>query len=364
MSYDRKTIDRFKDLIPRLDNAGQVISAEDINVLQELIEALEREAFKQQDEDFLQMASEALEQHPDLNAMWVELLHDDQMINMNNSLGIVYSQDEYGVCLDSGSSSGYMTSKRFTPQSGCNIKKVLLFARYQCPEKDELVLEVSNNGLDFTEITPNSGQVVVLQTDGSALYLRARFRREPDSDGPRLDAWAVLYYDSTLAPNLDERLEPDLDFEDPGLPPPPPPPQMEIELYHSELLGIGPDDHHPKIHRHSGEPGENDKIDLTSEVKNVLWWEYLPPELTPFEGYVAIVRDPNQDDRVVRVEAENSTFNLIFDGDRLVEAVTAHLRDGVEVTRTVTTLDWQPYTYADGTTEDTVVGVNIARTEV
>lgn len=362
---DRKDIERFVDLVPRLDNVGQVISAGDINILQELAEALQREALRQQDEDFLQTATQALENHPDLNAMWVELLRDGLALDMHNSLGVYYSAGDYSVRLRDEATVGFATSKRYTPPSNCNVKKVLLFADYVLPEGDELKFELSNNGLDFYPVEPNTGEVTTLKTDGSALYVRVKFRRQPGSAGPQLNAWAVLYYDATLQVDLDERAELDLDFEGLDLPPPPPPPQIKPQLYHSELLGIGPDDHHPKIHRHSGEPGENDKIDLISEVKNILWWDHLPPELAPPEGYIRLVRDPSQDDRLVRVEGERFTVELTYSGEKLLQALTTvGGANGETASTAVTSLDWQPYAYADGSTEEVLAGVNIQRTEV
>lgn len=361
---DIKRLERFRELIPTVDNIGQVISAEDINVLREIALELQREAFRQQDEDFLRMAIDTFEHHPDVNAMWLELLPDGSKIDMNNSLGIEYSEDERSVVLKPGSFRGFVTSKGYKPSSGCNIKKVLLFVDYFANQGDEVVFEVSNNGLDFQTVEANSGRLVELKTDGSWLYFRARLARTTEGAGPRIYAWAILYFDSTIAVDLDRKPDVAIDYEDLELPPPPQPPEIKPQLKHSELLEIGPDDHHPKIHRHSGEPGENDKIDLVSEVKNILWWEHLPAELLPGIGHIRLLRDPAQDDRVVRVEGERFSADLMYNGERLQEVFVQHFADGAIQSSVKTVLDWQEYTFADGTTDTVVAGVDIQRVEV
>lgn len=361
---DIKSVERFRDFVYKIDNIGQVITAQDINALYDVVEALQGEAFRQRDEDFLRMLVDTLEHNPDLNAMWVELLSTDEMVDMNNSLGIRYSAEELSVCLADGFDAGFFTSKRYTPKSNCNVKKVMLFAEYTAGENDELIFEVSNNGLDYMAVEPNTGSVVTLKTDGSSIYVRVRMRRGADSEGPRIGAWAVLYFDQTLHVDLDQRAELDIDYEDLNLPPPPAPPQIKPQLYHNELLGIGPDDHHPKIHKHSGEPGENDKIDLTQEVKNILPWANLPPQLEIPNGYIKIIRDPENEDRVSKIEGPNFNTYLTYNGEKLAEVFTEYIRDENIVATVKATLDWQQYTFADGTTDEVVVGVNIERTEV
>lgn len=361
---DIKRLERFRDLMPNVDNIGQVVSAEDINLLREIAAELQREAFRQQDEDFLRMAIDAFEHNPDVNAMWIELLHDGSRIDMNNSIGIEYSEDERSIVMKPGSFYGYVTSKGYKPTSGCNIKKVLLFVDYSANEGDQVVFEVSNNGLDFQTVEANSGKLIELRTDGSWLYFRARFSRAAESTGPRVYAWAVLYFDQTIAVDLDRQPDVVIDYEDLELPPPPQPPQIKPQLRHSELLEIGPDDHHPKIHRHNGEPGENDKIDLTSEVKNILWWEHLPAELMPGKGYIRLLRDPAHDDRVVRVEGEGFSADFAYDGEKLREVFEQYVVDGAIQSGVKTVLDWQEYTFTDGSTDTVVVGVDIQRIEV
>lgn len=367
MPYDSNTIKRFTDLIPRLNEAGQVISAEDINALQEIAEALQREAFRLRDEDFAQKAAAALENHPTMNAMWLEPLSDASGVDMNNSLNIQYSGDERGIVMKDGSEMAFMTSRRYTPPSSCNVQNVLLYADYSLDDEDDtIIFELSNNGSDFTVVEPNTGSITTMRTQGSQVYLRVRMKRGTvESKGPLLYAWAVMYYDSTLYVDLDQHAQLDIDWDDIGLPQPPGSTDIKPILYHSELLGIGPDDHHPRIHRHSGAPGENSRISLTEEVDGTLWWEYLPPDLEPEEGRIALVRDPNQGDRVVSVLSSRRTIDLVYNGDRL-EQVTEAVKNenGEQVGLTTIVVERGPYQHADGSTEEVVTGVSITRSEV
>lgn len=351
-------LEYFRDLVPRLDDAGHVVSAQDINALQELVENLQREAFYRRDEDFLRMLMDVLEHQPDLNAMWIELLEDNSMLDLSNSLGIKFDENSRSVGLAEESLQGYVTSRVYFPHSKCAVKRVMLFVMHNVPSGDTAVYELSNNGLDFYPVEANTGHIVELPTSGSRLYIRIKLNREDhDHPGPLVGAWSVLYYDSTIEVDLNASLTPEFDPDDPYLPEIPIP--QPVKLRHADLLEIGPDDHHPKIHRHSGEEGENDKINLREDIKGVLPWEHLPPDLWPFVGYLSIIRDPEQDDRVVRVEGEDLMIRMFYNGDILQSAVI----ERGDVTTTVQ-LEWNEYTYVDGTTETVVTGVDIDRSEV
>lgn len=329
---------RYRRLVPRADNVGDIISAEHINALQGVLAEVQRELFSQQDIDFLERLVEALEHHPRANAMWVELVGNRRSLSTVRGQNVAFSADERAAVLIANPdiTSGWFLSRLYEAPSKCSIREVCLYTLEQTGAGDTVTYEISNNGTDFHRITPNTGEVFRLPQDGTKLQLRVALNRPAGAPGPAVSAWGVLYYDHTRAVDLDEvlrvELPPDEEVDLPvvELPPPTLPP-----IFHNQLLGIGPDDHHPKIHRHSGEEGENARIDLTGEVSGVMPWEHLPEELRPETGRIQLVRDPATG-LLKQVLSPRWTVTLSYEQDRLA-LVRTEWPGFVETT----TLEWE-----------------------
>lgn len=314
---------RYQRLAPRVDNAGDIISAEHINSIQEVLARVQRELFSQQDADFLGQLVEALAQHPRHNAMWVELVGQKGALSTARGQNVVFSPDERAAVLvdNAAVTSGWFLSRLYDAPSQCSIREISLYVLEQREAGDTVAYALSNNGTDFYPVTPNTGEIFRFPQDGTKLQLKATLTRQPGTPGPAVSAWAVLYYDHTRAVDLDAvlpvELPPDEETDLPvtEIPPPTLPP-----IFHSQLLGIGPDDHHPKIHRHSGEEGENARIDLTSEITGTMPWAHLPPELWLLTGRLQLVRD--EQGRLQQVIAPLWTATLEFTQERLATVRT------------------------------------------
>jgi hypothetical protein len=193
-------LNRYTDFVPHMDNTGEIISAEDVNEIQDVLEVTQKEIFIQQNKDFLQKHLGNLENHPEINALWIELLNSDSCINMADSQDIVYSADELAVLLAPDKSFGTVVSAAYASPNGCLFTNIVLYVNSTVSNGGSINYEISNNGLDYFVIIPNTGEMFTFPTEGNTLILRAKITDSIQSS--KISSWAVLYTDSTIIPNL------------------------------------------------------------------------------------------------------------------------------------------------------------------
>lgn len=306
---------RERRYVPFLNKRDHIdpVAAEHVNRLQRVSEDLQRESFRTADEAFLRRALDFLEHRSEFNVLWVDLLKDPNLWNWRSASGVRFSENELALSLDEESRAlvGSVQTVAYSSVGGALLRDFSLIAQSYTPPGSFISFFYSTDGVSFFPIEPNQDPVTP-QSPGSSFVLKVELQRMDDSaPSPRLDAVAVAFFDPSRS--------------DEFLPPVGEATTFRPVMYHSELLGIGPDDHHPKIHRHTGEPGEPPKIDLEREVVGILWWEHLPPDLLRAVGIIQpgeIILERDDEGRLIHVLAPEGEDFLIYDDlGRLFRAV-------------------------------------------
>jgi len=372
--------ERYVRFDRRQDNANQIISADDVNALQRVSEASQKELFKGQDRDFLDRALFVLEHHRTLNGLWVDLFENTTKIDLAKTSGLVFSEAEQAIVFPDGSTDadGYLYSETYVNPNSSLMKKVMVIADYDVPEGTDIIISVSNNGVDFFEPPLGNSEPFEIPTDGQKLKLRARFTRTVFDKTPRLNSWAVLFRDPELEvikmPDGTRIIIGDPNNQDPN--------DQPLSIKHSQLLEIGPDDHHPQEHSHDGtdgsglvshkhllDIGEDDHhpkdhqhgqdgvspVNLDTDVIGTLSAEHLSHQVwLGRPGTTGLYFDPKIGDRLVYVKTPDDETYLFYDfsnDGRLDHTIT--IMRGVASWET---LVYGPYTNAQGQTEIKFLG--------
>lgn len=230
------------------------------------------------------------------------------------------------------------------------MKKVMVIASGYIPDGTSLTIEISNNNADWYQVPLSDSELFEIPTDGSRLHLRANFHRTDVTLSPRLDAWAILFYDPRndviKLPDGSEIIpKPSGDGSgDDGY-------TGIVKLMHNQLMGITPDDHHPQEHRHDGidgsglvshqsliEVGPDDHhpkahyhgkdgvpyVRLDEDVQGTLPLENLSYQLwTGKPGTTGLYFDANIGDKLVYVKTPDDETYLFYDltEDRLSHTI-------------------------------------------
>ncbi|MCX7610359.1 MAG: hypothetical protein N2043_02070 [Ignavibacterium sp.] len=370
---------RYTEFPRHADDIGEIISANDINELQEELELQQQDLFDLRDIDFKDKVLFTLEQHPIVNVSYIDMLQDDDGIDKTSSNQIIYSENERAIAFHKDSLE-LVDSIKFKPihqKKGLIIKKVMIMVDDYTPEETSIEYQISNNDIDYYTIEPNQSEVIELPTKGSAIYLKAIFKRNKYNVSPRLDAFAILYEDPSYSVYL---LDDFADWGDVG----------EGKYYnvkphyhsHSELLDIGPDDHHPQEHSHDGTDGSGlishkhlldvgpddhhpknhqhgkdgvDYVNLETDVSGVIGYPHLPHTLwTGRPGLLTLFRNPELEDRVIRAKSPDEDVYLVYDEEGYLSKVLTIFRE----VATIETMIWDEYEYTDGTTMKTLMGTD------
>lgn len=363
-----------------INNNDEVIDAEHINELQETSERSQRDVYKLRDYDFLDKALFTLENHRQVNGLWADMFQDTSKIDMSRTRFLEYSSDEQSVKFDptSLSTDTYLFSKTYVNKNQANLNKVIVMADMYLPEGTDILIEVSNNAADWFPVPLGSSEPFEIPSNGYQLQMRANFSRAGDPDvTPHLFAWAMLYYDpsnNTLKmPDGSDIIIGSPDDEWDGT----------INLFHNQLKGIGPDDHHPQQHSHDGldgsgvishqvliDIGEDDHHDkdhrhgqdgvdyvhLDEDVIGKLATDHLSYMVwTGKPGDTGLYFDPAFDDKLVYVKTPDDETYLFYDltSGRLTHTIT--IIQGIAV--------WETLIYGKYTNSKGVVDVILKGTE-
>lgn len=353
---------RYVRFEPKMDDANQVISADDINLIQDASERTQQGIFRAQDRDFLDKALFILEHHRGVNGLWLDMFENVSKIDLPKTQNLVFSEVEQGIVFPDTSdvTQGVVYSKPYINPNSTNMKKVMVIASGFIPAGTSITIEISNNDVDWYELPLSDSELFEIPTNGSKLTMRATLRRVTGVQSPRLDAWALLYYDVKSdiidMPDGSQVIIADptdpTDYED------------IVKIMHHQLMGIGPNDHHPQEHTHDGtdgsgtishdsltDIGEDDHhskdhihgedgvsaIDLsTDSVIGTLPTENLSYQVwTGKPGKTGLYFDPMLGDRLVYVKTPDDETYLFYDlvNDRLSHTIT--IRQGIAVWETM-----------------------------
>lgn len=346
---------RYVRFEPKTDNSNEVISAEHINTLQDTSERTQQGIFKAQDRDFLDKALFILEHHRVVNGMWIDLFENTSKIDLPKSTHLVFSEVEQAIAfpVTSIAVEGYLYSKPYINPNTNNMKQVMVVVAGYTPVGTDILVEISNNNADWFEIALSSSELFEIPTEGSRLQLRAKLSRTNTEISPRLDAWTIMFRD----PKNEVILMPD-GSEVIVKPPSPGGGDGDgdlggiVKLMHHQLMGIGPNDHHEKEHKHDGadgsglishnvltEVGPDDHhpkshyhgtdgipyVRLDQDVSGTLPLENLSYQLwTGKPGSTGLFFDPELDDKLVYVKTPDDETYLFYDlvEDRLDHTIT------------------------------------------
>lgn len=347
---------RYVQFAPKSDGTNEVISSEHINTLQEVSERTQQGIFKSQDRDFLDKALFVLQNHRVLNAMWIDVFENTSKTNLRKSTGVVFSETEQAVTMLDDYMVGEVYSTVYQNPDGSKIKKVLVIASGYTPQDTNINLAISNNGVDWISISSGSDSIVTLPTEGTYIIMRATLSRTSiETPPPRLDAWAVLFLNDknnvielpdgesiVITPPTSGDGDEDDDTGFGGI----------INIMHDQLMGVGPDDHHPQVHAHNGidgsglvshtdltDIGEDDHhskdhqhgqdgvglVDLSTDIKGALPVDNLSYMLwTGKPGSTGLYFDPSIGDKLVYVKTPDDETYMFYDlvEDRLSHSIT------------------------------------------
>lgn len=194
---NNRTYQRF---VPQEDNTNDVIQAEDINELQRSIEKLQEDSFVQGDASFLNRCLFALEHHPDANSMIVDLLEDNAKLDESRMTLTYYDETAKSLALDESFLTGTAVTRVIVNKTGRPFRKLVLLADEYKPEGTSVTYEISYNNQTYYPITANQAIPIQPPEELAQFYLRITFQKNnEETSSPRVDAWALLYLDTTYA---------------------------------------------------------------------------------------------------------------------------------------------------------------------
>lgn len=259
---------------------------------------------KLSDELFLYRITQVLDINPTLNKAFFDMLDTKMYIDLPKSVNVVYDSRNSAITIGDSASSGILYTKEINLQTiGETNEYVVILAGSNI---DKCTVDISNDGINFYRIV-NRYKPIVLPTKGRSIWLKIGLNKDITGN-PVVTAFAVLTYDEEAALQPVDDNIPDTDVS------------VGV-ISHKQLIDVGPDDHHPKIHKHSGLPGENDKIDLQHEVKGILGIEHLPYNIEVALGDDNVLYR-NEAGKLVKVIGTTEKTYLLYEGDKLIQSIT------------------------------------------
>lgn len=370
--------DRFVRFDRREDNTGQKVQAADINTIQAVVEDNQKEIYRARDRSFLDRCLFTLDNHRAMNGMWIDFFETTNKIDISKTKGLLFSEPEQAVVFNDvppDNFEGWLYSETWSNPNSTIMKNVLVLVESTIPENTDIVVEISNNGSDWFLPTINVSEPFQIATNGSRLKLRARYVRSQAGITPRIEGWAVLYKDEAL--NVIRM--PDgtpIDMNPGGGD------NSTIKLFHSQLMEIGPDDHHDQLHTHDGtdgsglishsvltDIGEDDHhakdhthgedgvsfVNLENDVIGTLGVENLSYQVwSGRPGQTGMFFDPKLGDRLTYVKTPDDETYMFYDMEnegRLDHTIA--IREGIA---TYERLVYSPYTDSTNTTSIKMMG--------
>lgn len=187
----------FHRFIRRTDNIGQVISASDINALQEVLEAIQKEMFRLRDRDFLDNAIFILENHPEFNRLLVENFNNQNKIDYTASRNIAYIEEETAISINRESDALEAVYESVFWQ--IPVSKVMLLVSDYQPEGSSIEYYISTQYGIWEPIVSSQ----IKEVTGSFVKIRATIRRSNPDIHPTINNWALLIKDPSIIETAD-----------------------------------------------------------------------------------------------------------------------------------------------------------------
>lgn len=172
------------------DNIGEVIAAQHVNELQDVININEQNILLLKDVDFENYALWVLEHSPEYKRLWVDTFGDTSRIDSSKSLGVIFMPQERLVRVRQDQVYGELYSVEYV-DAEVPISQVLLLATISRPVTDDhVIFEINVNGAGWQPI--ERGVPFTPTVPGDRFQLRAKMTRSSDY-GPSLYRWALLW---------------------------------------------------------------------------------------------------------------------------------------------------------------------------
>ena len=183
-----------------INNGKEIISADDINKVQQSINNTEKDIIDLYSQTFKAKALFALEHNKNVNSMFMDTLETPYKIYKSVSENIEYDENEKCIRLlkHGAVKEGIFQSTKMVSQYSPMINKVLLLVDTDVPKGCKINYFVSSDGVSFFPIKPGGTQPTTLGIMGNALYVKAVLYKNAKLQSPRIFSWALLYHDSLI----------------------------------------------------------------------------------------------------------------------------------------------------------------------
>lgn len=183
-----------------IDNIKEVVSAKDINKIQEVINDVQRQHIQLADGQFRHQAFLALESSNFANSMFLDELETPYKVLLAKSSNVVFDKEESCVkVIQSGNiREGEMLTVKMSSQYPTVINEFSLLVDHHIPRGAAIRYFISNDGTSFYPIKPNVSEATVLKYKNNEIFLKAQLIKNKDFESPKIYGFCILYRDPVV----------------------------------------------------------------------------------------------------------------------------------------------------------------------
>jgi len=171
------------------DNIGEIIDAQDVNELQDVININEQNVLFLKDVDFEDYALWLLKNREEFDRLWVDTFDNKQKIDEVESEGLVFLPKDRMIKVRNDRDYAEIFSETYNDDS--KINRCLLLVHEVTHNSNDLIkFQISVNGMEFEDI--NKSELYEPNAIGNSFKLKALFNKDSDK-GPHLYRWALLW---------------------------------------------------------------------------------------------------------------------------------------------------------------------------
>lgn len=188
-----------------VDNAHEVVSANAVNKLQDDLSAQQIETNKVKDTAFEERVYTIFDNNLFTNAMFLDTLRTGEYVNMHASSGVVVNYEKSQVTLQPSVTSGTMSSTTVFSVHGpaIQLNDFFLIADEDIPLGAEIKYYLTSHQGERWPITPNALKTPMHLTNNLeyGFTVTIEFRANALGEAPKLNGYAVLYWDAKVEEN-------------------------------------------------------------------------------------------------------------------------------------------------------------------
>lgn len=182
------------------NDAKELYSAKHINNTNLNVESVQKDVLTLFDDNFKTDCFFALDNNPNINSLFIDMLDTPYHVFKTKSLNIRYDNTEKCITLEKESSimEGIFQTTKYSSQYSKLIGKFILLVNDHIPKGCRINYFVSANGKDFYPIPIGGSIPTKLPNPGNDIYLRAQLFKNKNYESPRIFSWCLLYYDGVV----------------------------------------------------------------------------------------------------------------------------------------------------------------------